>query len=250
MRHRVTFVCLALVLLVAASAAAEGYVVFFKSGKHVRAREPLKVQGKAALITLVTGTLVSYPVDLIDLVETERYNRLGLGDALLIEELTVETRRGATPTPTPSLGSLATLSGAVPTPDADALPPTPTPTPGIQLQKTRYADAKVDNAFRKIFDEKRLYLFKTSVGTQPEYFFVQAITDEQREVFATLKIVAEAYAGIAKLDPSAAPMAVELEMLTTTKKPAGTFRLTTELAEELATGTKTVEQFYVEHVIF
>ena len=47
-----------------------------------------------------------------------------------------------------------------------------------------------------------------------------------------------------------APAAVELKMIQTTGKPAGTFRLSPELAGELADGLTSVEQFYVSYVIF
>jgi len=39
-------------------------------------------------------------------------------------------------------------------------------------------------------------------------------------------------------------------MRTTSGKPAGTFRLTPEAAEELNSGKVSPEQFYVSHVIF
>ena len=39
-------------------------------------------------------------------------------------------------------------------------------------------------------------------------------------------------------------------MIQTTGKPAGTFRLTPDQAAELADNTMSVEQFYVNYVIF
>jgi hypothetical protein len=70
-------------------AAAQGYVVILKSGHKIRCKEALRIEGPNAILTLATGTVASYPLALVDLVETERYNQLGLGNALMIEELSV-----------------------------------------------------------------------------------------------------------------------------------------------------------------
>jgi hypothetical protein len=243
----------ACLMLLAAVASAEGYVVILKSGHKLRCKEPMKVQGPNAIITLSTGTVTSYPLDLVDLVETERYNQLGLGDALMIEELTVGGEAMATPTPRKSLAQYTDLKvqGSENGPRlGSTVEPTPTPTPGIKLQTERYHDERVDKAFTKIFDEKELLLYRTSQGTRPEYYFVQATTDSEREVFHALEIVADAYALIYQMDRTICPEAVELKMVQTTGKPAGTFRLTPEMAVELASGKTPAQAFYIKHVIF
>jgi len=232
---------------------AEGYLVFFKNGKFVRAQEPMKIKGKNAHIVLATGQLVMYPVDLIDLLETERYNQLGMGDAFLIEELTVKEANRATPTPTPSLGELAPRLGLGLSDEEQALaalPPTPTPTPGIRLQAAPYPNGRVTAAFQQFFDEKHIYLYKTSGGTQPDYFMIRATTDNEREVFATLKTVAEGFKLIRELHPEVAPAAIELEMVMTSGKPAGTFRITPDSADKIVTDKVTIEEFYFNNVIF
>ena len=93
-------------------------------------------------------------------------------------------------------------------------------------------------------------IYRTSRGTQPDYFFVQATTDSEREVFAALEIVAEAYVLINQIHPEIAPTAVELEMIQTSGKPAGTFRLTPAMAKELASGETPAQAFYIKNVIF
>jgi len=128
--------------------------------------------------------------------------------------------------------------------------PSPTPTPGIKLQTDKYHDERVDEAFTRIFDEKELLIYRTSQGTRPEYYFVQATTDSEREVFKALEVVAQAYALIHQMDSKLAPEAVELLMLQTTGKPAGTFRLTPEQANELTSGKIPTQAFYIRHVIF
>jgi hypothetical protein len=243
-------VCLAVLV---ATAGAEGYVVILKNGHKIRCKAPMTIQGSNAIITLSTGTLTSYPLELVDLVETERYNQLGLGDAVMIEELTVEGEIAATPTPPKSLAQYTELKvrGGESGPSlGSTAEPTPTPTPGIKLQTTKYHEERIDQAFSRIFDEKELFIYRTSQGTKPEYFFVQTTTDSEREVFKALEVVAQAYAIICQADRKLAPEAVELQMLATSGKPAGTFRLTPELAVELASGKTPTQTFYIKHVIF
>ena len=253
-RLRILGFVAAIFLVVAVVAAAQGYVVILKSGHKIRCKEPMRIEGPNAILTLAAGTLTSYPLALVDLVETERYNQLGFGNALLIEELSVHGTPIPTPTPRTSLGQHATIDAAGPGEGGPALgttaDPTPAPTPGIKLQSEKYHDERVDQAFSKIFDEKDLLIYTTSRGTQPDHFFVQTTTDSEREVFAALETVAEAYVLINRIHPEIAPAAVELQMTQTTGKPAGTFRLTPALAKELADGDTPIQTFYIRNVIF
>jgi len=251
-RLRVLGLVTAIFLVAAVLAAAQGYVVILKSGHKIRCKEPLRIEGPNAILTLATGTLASYPLQLVDLVETERYNQLGLGSALLIEELSVQGTPIPTPTPFTSLGQVASIdAGGGGEPSlGTTIEPTPVPTPGIKLQSEKYHDARVDQAFSKIFDEKELLIYTTSAGTQPDHFFVQATTDSEKEVFDALEIVAEAFVLINQIHPEIAPAAVELKMVQTSGKPAGTFRLTPELAKELTDGDTPTQTFYIKYVIF
>ena len=240
-----------LVLAVAATAGASGYVVILKNGHQIPCREPLRVEDGHAILVLATGTVASYSIDQVDLVETQRYNQQGFGDALVIEELSLSGTPIPTPTPKRSLGQYASIDAGTRDPELKStFIPTPTPTPGIKLQPQAYHDQRVDQAFTRFFDERNLLIYRTSAGTQPDYFFVQAVTDSQREVFQALEIVTDAYALIYKLQPEIAPAAVELQMIQTSSKAAGTFRITPELAKRLTEGKESIEQFYVNHVIF
>jgi hypothetical protein len=251
-RLRVLSFVTAILLVVAVASAAGGYVVILKSGHKIRCKEPMRIEGPNAILTLATGTLTSYPLQLVDLVETERYNQLGLGDALLIEELSLQGTPISTPTPHTSLGQYTTIdaAGGGSATLGTTAEPTPVPTPGIEMQQESYHDEKVEQAFAKIFDDKELLIYRTSRGTQTDYFFVQTTTDSEREVFAAMEIVAEAFVLINQIHPEIAPSAVELEMIQTSGKPAGTFRLTPELANELASGETPAQTFYIKNVIF
>ncbi len=251
-RFRILGLLAAVLLVTVMAAHAAGYVVILKSGHKIRCKEPLRIEGPNAILTLSTGTLTSYPLQLVDLVETERYNQLGLGDALEIEELAVAGTVIATPTPRTSLGEHATFDagGGGQSKLGSTVEPTSVPTPGIELRPTKYHDPRIEQAFAKIFDEKGLLIYKTSQGTKPDYFFVRTTTDSEREVFQALEIVSGAYVLIHGLHEDLAPAAVELEMLQTSGKPAGTFRLTPKLADQLVNGDTPTQTFYITNVIF
>jgi hypothetical protein len=244
-------ISIVLLLVIAQLASAAGYVVILKNGHKIRCKEPMQVEGDLAIITLVTGTMTSYPLDQVDLIETERYNQQGLGDAVEIEELAVYGQAMPTPTPRASLGRFVTLDSMERNPELKTtMAPTPTPTPGIRLQTYPYHDERVTRAFEKIFNDEKLYLYHTSGGTQQGHFFVQAVTDSEDQVFEALETVCRAFYLIRQADAEIAPSVVELQMVQTSRKAAGTFRITPEDAEALLNGSISVQNFYIRNVIF
>ena len=251
-RFRIIGLLTTVLLVMVVAAHATGYVVILKSGHKIRCKEAMRIEGPNAILTLSTGTMTSYPLQLVDLVATERYNQLGLGDALEIEELSVAGEIIGMTTPRTSLGDHATFDAGAGKQQGlgTTVSPTPLPTPGIELRRNKYHDPRIEQAFARIFEKKGLLIYKTSQGTKPEYFFVQTTTDSEREVFQALEIVAQAYVLIHGLDEELAPGAVELEMVQTSGKPAGTFRLTPELAAELVNGDTPTQMFYITNVIF
>ena len=251
MRRYLALAAVVVILIIAQLAGAAGYVVILKNGHKIRCKEPIQVEGDIAIITLSTGTVSSYPLAQIDLIETERYNQQGLGDAVEIEELAIHTNTLPTPTPRASLGNFVTLDSMERNPElSTTLAPTPTPTPGIRLQTYPYHDERVTRAFEKVFADEKLYLFHTSGGTQQGYFFVQAVTDSEDQVFHALETVCQAFYLIRQADPEIAPTVVELQMVQTSRKAAGTFRITAADAESLLNGTISVQNFYIRNVIF
>jgi hypothetical protein len=251
MRRFLALSAVVMLLVVAQLASAGGYVVILKNGHKIRCREPMELVGDNAHMTLVTGVLASYPVSQVDIIETQRYNQQGLGDAVEIEALSFAGTPVPTATPRISLGKYVSLDAMEKNPElGTVLVPTYTPTPGIRLHTYPYHDERVTRAFEKVFADEKLYLYHTSAGTNQEYFFVQAVTDSEEEVFHALETVCQAYYLIRKADETIAPDAVELQMIQTSRKPAGTFRITPDLATELVNKTVTIQQFYIRHVIF
>ena len=121
----------ALLLVAVTVSAASGYVVILKSGQRIRAREPFTIKGKEAIIVLVTGTLTAIPLDKVDIVATQRYNKLGFGDALTIEGLDAVDAPRPTPTPKRPLGSYVTLQMQNSSELQSVETPTPTPTSNL-----------------------------------------------------------------------------------------------------------------------
>lgn len=250
---RRTLILLAVLILVSATVAdaSSGYVVILKNGHQIRAKEPLRIEGRTAIITLSNGTITSYPVEHVDLVETQKYNQRDLGDAIEIKELALTNDAMPTPTPRKSLGHFATITPLEGNAELGTQStPTPIPTPGIKLQNVGYREPRITRAFSQYLDQSKLYLYKTSVGTRPEYFFIQVIADDEAQVFDALRIVTEAYSLINERTPEITPAAVELEMISTGHNAAGTFRITPEMSNELTGGQISAEQFYVKNVIF
>ena len=128
MRRALAITTVIAILLIAQLATASGYVVILKNGHKIRCKGPMTVDGDTAIITLVTGTVSSYPVNQINLIETERYNQQGLGDAVEIEELAVYGDVLPTPTPRQSLCRCGTLDALERNPELKTtVAPSPTP---------------------------------------------------------------------------------------------------------------------------
>lgn len=251
MRRALALAAVIVILIIAQLASAAGYVVILKNGHKLPCKEPLTVEGDVAIITLSRGIVTSYALDQVDLIETERYNQQGLGDAMEIEALAVHGEALPTPTPRASLGTFVTLDSMERNPELKTtLAPTPSPTPGIRIQTYPYHDERVTRAFEKVFADEKLYLFHTSGGTEQGYFFVQAVTDSEDQVFHALQTVCEAFYLIRQADPEIAPKIVELQMVQTSRKAAGTFRITPEDAKALLDGSISVQNFYIRNVIF
>ncbi len=250
MRPKMSILAAVAALLVAWIAmAGSEYAIILKNGSRLMAKGPPEIDGNKAIITLISGTLTSYRTDQIDFEATAKANKNKLGGRV-IEELTVRSSPVPTPTVRPPLIGPTRLvvdnkKSRVATPT-----PTPTPTPGIGLQQMAYPERKIDQAFSEFFDDRKIFLYRTSRGTRPEYFFVRIVTDTEDQVFDTLQVVADGYAEICNLRPEIAPLALELEMVSSAGKPAGTFRITPEQAKALATKEISKTEFFTKHLIF
>lgn len=234
------------VLVVGASVADAVYVVYLKNGKRVVAREKFQVKGKMAVVTLKNGAVVSLPLDQVDLVKTEKINSMGLGDAELLA-LGEEGPPPPTPTPTPAMTTLGKLRGEVARPTGEAA--RPTPTPSILWREAPFSDKGVDRTFQEGLERYHLYLYRTSQGSRPEYFFVEVRVGE-KEVPKALEAVCVTYHLLRQSAAARAPEAVELRLVDDSGREAGLFRIGPEEAAQLAEGKITPDEFFLKYVLF
>lgn len=233
-------------LILSVGVAHAVYVVYLKNGKRVVAREKYQVKGKLAIITLKNGSVVSVPLEQVNVEKTERINSLGLGDAELLA-LGEEGPPPPTPTPTPAMTTIGKLRGDLAKPTGEAAKPTPTP--GITLSDRPYRDKGVDRAFQEGLERYHLYLYRTSQGTRPEYFYVEVQVNE-KEVPKALEAVCMTYHLLVQSAPDRAPERVELRLLSEAGREAGLFRIAPEQAAELAGGKITPDEFFLRYVLF
>lgn len=239
---------LTLACLLTATWVHATYVVVLKDGSRVVAREKYEVKGQSAVVRLKNGALTSIPLSYIDMAATERINAMKLGDAVAFEALDGEPIVRPTATPTPSVADLGRIREGVATAEGEAA--LPTPTPGIILQSESYRDPRVDRAFQEGLERYKLYLYRTSRGTKPEFLFIEVQVSGQAEVYRSLQAVTTTYHLLTLSAPDRAPEQVEIQMLNEARKEAGLFRINGTEAAELATGKVSAEDFYLKHVIF
>lgn len=236
-------------LLLASTVAAQSvYVVLLRNGERIVARQKYVVKGSMALVTLQNGTLTSVPLSQIDLAATEKLNARNLGDAVPLDWVDQTGKTIATPTPTPSVARLGHINKELAEPRGSLVKPTPTP--GITLRTQAYPDKRVNEAFCQGLETYHLYLYRTSEGTHPDYYFMEIQVNGQPEVLRALQAVTTTYHALFVDAPARAPKRVEIQMLSDSGREAGLFRLTPEDAEQLATGKVTAQDFFVQHVIF
>lgn len=244
---------LAAVALFASTWSHAAYVLILKDGSRQVAREKYTIKGKNVHFVTSTGTLRSIPLALVDLKATEELNARDFGSASPLDWVD-GTEVPPTPTPTPSVATLVgQLRSAVPPGTHQTVQPTPTPI--VIFREAKFADQRVDQAFQQGLESYHLYLYRTSMGTQPQYLFIEVQVNGQREVNRALQAVTTTYHVIVgdltkKEQVSRIPERVELLLLNEAGREAGVFRLSHADAEELATGKTTPEAFFVEKVLF
>jgi len=235
------------ILLLGAQQAFAVYVVILRNGDRVVAKEKYQVKGPNAVFMTKIGTWTSIPLSQIDVAATERVNGQGLGDAQLLEWVDAK-KPVPTPTPTPAVSSLGRIKAGVAAREGTAA--RPTPTPGVMFREKQFRDAQVDQAFQQGLESYHLYLYRTSVGTEPGYLFLEIQVNGQHETLKALQAVAATYQLLVQKAPDRAPERVEVQMLNESGKEAGVFRLSPADAADLVGGKVTPENFYIQHVIF
>jgi hypothetical protein len=255
---------LALALLLAASPLA-GYLIVFKDGTTLEAKEKYKVQGKMAVITLPSGAQSQYPLDRIDVAKTDAKN---FGSAQVLSDAS----QRPTPPPTPPPPSLSDVAGQ----HRSLLPPpppphaTPKPTPAVLAQgdggksETAATAAHVD--FLRLArvpasnvviagavgDAMRAHgVTRASIydGSQPRRLLVEVAANSEGGVFQAIGATAQAILEVQAKHPGGLD-ALELFVATDNRQRAGQFLITPERAQELVTRQLDLTAFYLKYVEF
>jgi len=239
---------LALSALLLVATAAFGYVVKLKDGSLVFARSRFTVKGTRAIITLENGTVTQIPLDKIDVPGTEKYNKDNFGNVIAID--TPEDKTLALPTPQPKPGrplqdyirQRGTRMG-VPTPG----PPPPAAGSGDSGPDTSWqtVDPLLQATFARVFESTGITQYRVTMYRGKTRLL--ATTNSEQAVFNTISTSARALTQLANRGRTAS---VEIVMTTSAGDPAGTFQMTTAQAKVLVDGSVTVQDYFVESVVF
>ena len=255
---------LALALLLAASPLA-AYVIVFKDGTTLEAKEKYKVQGKMAVITLPSGAQTTYPLDKIDVAKTDASN---FGSAQVLNDASQRPTPPPTPPP-PSLSDVASQHHSLlPPPPVPHATPKPTPTPPVApmgdsgkgetpagyvdfLRQPRVPASNVVVA-GAVGDALRAHgVTRAGIydGSRPGRFLVEVAANSEGGVFQAIGATAQAILEVQAKHPGGLD-ALELFIATDNRQRAGQFLITPERAQELVTRQLDLAAFYLKYVEF
>ena len=242
--RRFSRAALAILAIFLFASAAFAYVVKLKDGSLVFARAPYTVKGKRAIITLENGTVTQIELDKIDVPGTEKYNRENFGNVIAIDAPEEAPKQLPTPVPRSSrpLGDIVRQRQ----PGLGQPTPGPAPgSPGAAAEGRGTVDPAVQAAFSRIFEETSISRYRMSID-RGKTRLSATVTSEQ-EVF---NVVAASARAIVEAASRGRPATVEIVMTTPSGDPAGTFEMTPQQAQLLASRRTTVQDYFVRNVIF
>ncbi|HEY5610457.1 MAG TPA: hypothetical protein VIL97_04570 [Thermoanaerobaculia bacterium] len=238
----------ALLMLIALPSFAV-YVVVMRDGTRYKATEKWTVTGGKAIIKLENGSVIQVDPKEIDVAKTDETNRLGLGDARLINTAQSQT-------PTTSNARKESAFGGVKLRD---LPPSPsakqTTAPGPAApQPNKPADdgtvpANIVSKFEKAYENVGLFGARlTSNGSR--ILHVELAADNEDQVFKAISATSFVLANLAQISNGSSIDMVELYMATMRAGAAGRFHMTPEDAATITNKQMTWQQYYVTKVLF
>jgi len=242
------FLCAILILGLSPMLAA--YVIYLKDGSTYMARSKYTVENGKALITLTNGTIIAVDLGLVDAGRTESANKAGLDTDGILPSVGSSTIITSTPT-RPTLSSIAKGSGSLSTPKANSTGngKASTSTSDHKEHEADFSDDSVRRAFGKIFENVNLFEYRIVQGSTPDSVRIVMTTDNEKDIFNALTASAKVMAELNDLGKTNAAR-LEMYLTTTSGAAAGRFSITLEAARSLAQGKVSVEQFFVDQVIF
>lgn len=233
----------AFAVLIATQTFAASYWVVTKDGTRYEAKAKWTMVNGKAMITLVSGTVMSIDPGSIDVAKSEETTRLGGGSLFGVEQLPgTSTSKASTlgssirlhklPSSQPAVAAPATTATDIPQPSA----------PGTGL------GTDVIGRFERAFENVGIFEHKL-VSTGTHSLRADLTADTEDKVFNTLTATAFLIvhnAGITGVQIDS----VDLFLKTTTGGAAGRFHITRDDAQALEAKTMTPQAYFVLKVLF
>jgi hypothetical protein len=234
------------------------YVIYTKDGHRIEAREKPVVSGRRVIYLTPLGTSQTIAYDEWDQERSEKANREGLGGAYVLDD--PGGRTSALPAPEtkkPSLSEYIKKHGR--NPDADRPEPrtgalvaerdsrAPRGAAGKAVESPPVVlDPVVSDAFMRALDGSNVKGVK--LGNLPSALRVQAVTDNEQQVFLALMASAR---GLKEARAAGKPLEkVEVVLATANGEAAARFDVSPDDADALLNGRISPSKYFVTRVIF
>ena len=254
-----TFFLPAAALFVAALSALPAdatYVIYTKDGHRIEAREKPIVSGRRVIYLTPLGTSQTIAIDEWDQERSEKANREGLGGAYVLDD--PGGRISSLPAPDAKKASLSDyIKKHGRNPDVDR----PEPRSGLSEREPRASrapagkaaeappvvlDPVVSDAFMRALDGSNVKGVK--LGNLPSALRVQAVTDNEQQVFLALMASAR---GLKEARAAGKPLEkVEVVLATANGEAAARFDVSPDDADALLNGRISPSKYFVTRVIF
>jgi hypothetical protein len=232
------------------------YVIYTKDGHRIEAREKPVVSGRRVIYLTPLGTSQTIAVDEWDQERSEKANREGLGGAYVLDDPGGRTSALTAPeTKKLSLSDYIKKHGR--NPDAER----PEPRAGLSEREPRaprapagkaaeappvVLDPVVSDAFMRALDGSNVKGVK--LGNLPSALRVQAVTDNEQQVFLALMASAR---GLKEARAAGKPLEkVEVVLATANGEAAAHFDVSPDDADALLNGRISPSKYFVTRVIF
>ncbi len=253
-----TFFLPAAVLVVAAFSALTAhatYVIYTKDGHRIEAREKPVIQGRRVIYLTPLGTSQTISIDEWDQERSQKANREGLGGAYVLDDPAGRTSPLTVPgSKKPSLSEYIRDNGR----KLDADRPEPKTTLSQRERAPRASAGKavepppvvldpvISDDFMRALDGSNVKGVK--LGNLPSALRVQAVTDNEQQVFLALMASAR---GLKEARAAGKPLEkVEVLLATATGETAARFDVSPDDADALLNGRISPSKYFVTRVIF
>jgi hypothetical protein len=251
--------------LLTAPSPALAYTIYLKDGSTIVSPTKYEVDGNRAIITLPSGTKTFLDLAEIDVPRTDRENLTNIGDAKVVgQDGTVTTLVPDQPKPRekPTLQDLVAQRRASaqvaeaeqikrPVPVNDApLPRTPAGSVDLsRLPGSPFHDLELAAEVSRFFAGNSIEGISIYQGTARDRILIEVTVASEASVFNALKTAANAMVKVGEVHGDAIA-AIELNLVTQRRQRAGQFTLTPDLAQQLASRSIELTEFFVRYVEF